>query len=230
MTDIDRPRLVARISRSLCRKAYPRLQMTLILVTTGLAGFLGSMLLLHAGMEKMWQRYPLAVVISYGVFLLLLKLWVVYQRRSLAQDVLDASDLDPTSFLCSGGSKSSFGQSSSSHSWADLVPDLDLDEWVALLVFLVALLVALVASVFIVVSAPGLLAEVLLDAVLIAGLRKKMVRVSAQHWTRGAVRRTASAFVVVALVFSLAGATIQHIRPAARSIGGVFQAERAERE
>ncbi len=80
MTNVDRPRLVARISNSLCQKAYPRLQMTLSLVATGLAGFLGSMLLLHLGMVKKCRRYPLAVVISYGVFPLLLKLWVVYNQ------------------------------------------------------------------------------------------------------------------------------------------------------
>ncbi len=228
MTSVDRPRLIARISHSLCQKAYPRLQMTLIVVATGLAGFLGSMLLLHLGMVKMWQRYPLAVVLSYGVFLLLLKVWVIYQRRSLAQDLLDSADFDPTALVPSGGPTPSTAQSSCSHSWTDLLPDLDVDEWVAVLVFLVAVVVALVASFFIVFSAPSLLGEVFLDAVLMAGLRKKMVGVPEQHWTRGAVRRTAVAFVVVALVFSLAGAAIQQIRPGATSIGGVFHSERRE--
>ncbi len=187
------------------------------------------MLLLHLGMDTMWQRYPLAVLISYGAFLLLLKLWIVYQRRSFAQDLLDGSDLDPTDFLPRGGSTPSLAQSSSSHSWADLVPDLDCDELVAVLLFLVALVFAMAAAVFMVVSAPSLLGEVFLDAVLMAGLRKRMVRVAEEHWTRGAVRRTAIPFVVVALVFSLTGAAIQHIQPGATSINGVFHAERRER-
>ena len=228
MTSVDRPRLVARISRSLCQKGCPRLQMTLIVVATGVAGFLSSMLLLHLGMVKMWERYPLAVVISYGVFLLLLKLWVVYQRRCVARDLLDASDLDPTDFLSSGGSMASTAQSSGSDSWTDLLPDWDVDEWVAVLVLLVALVAAITASVFIVLSAPSLLGEVLLDAVLMAGLRKKMAGVAEQHWVWGAVRRSAVAVVVVALVFSLAGAAIQHIKPGATSIGGVLHAERGE--
>jgi len=54
MTSVDRPRLIAQISTSLSQKAYPRLQMTFIVLATGLAGFLGSMLLLHLGMVKMW--------------------------------------------------------------------------------------------------------------------------------------------------------------------------------
>ncbi len=228
MTRVDRPRLVARISRSLCQRGYPRLQMTVIVVATGLAGFLSSMLLLHLGMVKMWQRYPLAVVISYGVFLLLLKLWVVYQRRSVARELLDPSDLDPTDFLPSGGSTASTGQSSGSDYWIDLLPDWDVEEWLGVVVLLVALVAAIAASVFIVFSAPSLLGEVLLDAALMATLRKKMVKAAEQHWTRGAVRRTAVPFVVVALVFSLAGATIQHIKPGATSIGWVFHGDCGE--
>jgi hypothetical protein len=170
--------LVARISDSLRQKGYPRLQMTFIVAATGLAGFLASVLMLHLGMVKMWQRYPLAVIVSYGVFLPLLKLWIVYQGRSLTQDLFDASDVDPTDFLPDGGSTSSVTRSGGSHGWTDLLPDLDVDEWVALLIFLLALVVAVVASVLIVCSAPTLLGGVFLDAVVIAGLRKKMVSIA----------------------------------------------------
>jgi hypothetical protein len=196
--------------------------MTFIMAATGLAGFLSSALMLHLGMIKMWQRYPLAVVVSYGVFLLLLKLWIIYQERSLTQDLLDASNLDPSTFLPDGGSSSSVVRTGRSHGWTDLLPDLDGDEWLAIIVVLVAVVVAVVASVFIVWAAPALLGEVFLDAVVIAGLRRKMISIAEQHWTWGAVRRTALPFVVVALVFSLAGGVIQQIRPGARSIGGIF--------
>lgn len=229
MTSVDRPRLIAWISTSLSQKGYPRLQMTAIVAATGLAGFLASVLLLHLGILKMWQRYPLAVLASYGVFLLLLKLWIVYQGRSVTQDLLDASDFNPTDFLPGGRSTKSLAHSGSSHSRTELLPDLDADEWLAVVVFLLALVAAVVASVFIVWSAPALLGEVFLDAVVIAGLRKKMVRVTEQHWTWGAIRRTAVPFVVVALAFSLAGASIQHIRPGAKSIGEILHAERGDR-
>jgi hypothetical protein len=229
MTTLDRPKLVAQISSSLSQKGYPRLQMTFIVAATGLTGFLASVLLLHLGMVKMWQRYPLAVMFSYSMFLLLLKLWIVYQERSLTQDLLDAPDFDPTSFLPDGGPTSSVARSGGSHGWTDLLPDLDGDELAALIIFLLALVVAVVASVLIVCSAPALLGEVFLHSVVIAGLRKKMIGLAEQHWTLGAVRRTVIPFVAVALVFSLAGAAIQHIEPGARSIGGVLHAERVDR-
>jgi hypothetical protein len=120
MTTVDRPRLVAQISSSLSKKGYPRLQMTFIVAATGLAGFLASVLMLHFGMVKMWQRYPVAVVVSYGVFLGLLKLWILYQGRSLTQDLLDAADFNPTDFLPGGRATSSMDHPRSSHGWTDL--------------------------------------------------------------------------------------------------------------
>jgi hypothetical protein len=79
--------------------------------------------MLHLGMVKMWQRYPLAVVVSYGVFLLLLKLWIIYQERSLTQDLLDASNLDPSSFLPDGGSSSSVARTGR-FPWMDRPPPI----------------------------------------------------------------------------------------------------------
>jgi hypothetical protein len=178
----------------------------------------------------MWLRYPLAVGISYGVFFLLLRLWVAYQQkeRSLAQDALDVADTNPLDFLPDSGPRSSTS-SGGSHWWSDLLPDLSGDEWLAIVVLAVAVLAAAVASVFIVFAAPTLLGEVFLDAVVIAALRKKMIRVAEQHWTLGAMRRTVVPFLTVALVFSLAGGIIQGVRPEAKSIGGILHAERAER-
>jgi hypothetical protein len=222
---------VARISEGLCRRSYPRCQMTLIVTATGLASFLASFTLLHLGLDKMWVRYPLAVGISYAVFLLLLRVWISWQQqeRSCGDGGLDWSDLDPTDLLPNGGRVSSCSNSSSSFSWTDLIPDLDGDELVAGVVFLVAMVVAVVASIFIVVSAPTLLGEIFLDAIAVAALRKKMIRVSEQHWTLSAIRRTVIPFVLVALIFSGAGGVIHQVRPEAKSIGGIFHAERAER-
>jgi hypothetical protein len=230
MTTFDRPSLIARVSKSLLQRGNPRLEMTLIVVVTGTAGFLASFVLLHLGLDRMWLRYPLAVGISYGVFFLLLRLWLVYQQqeRFLARDALDVSDVNPLDFL-SGNGPSSAANSGSSPWWSDWVPDLDGDEWLAVIVMAVAVLTAVIASVFIIFAAPTLLGEVLLDAVVVAALRRKMIRVAEQHWTLGAMRKTILPFVAVALIFSLAGAIIQQARPEAKSIGGVFHAQRVDR-
>src|SRR5947209_3475499 len=105
MPTLDRPKIVARISEGLCRTSYPRFEMTLIVLATGLAGFGASVLMLHLGLGRMWIRYPLAVTISYGAFFLLLRLWIARRRqeRSVTKDLLDASDIfDSTDLIPSG--------------------------------------------------------------------------------------------------------------------------------
>lgn len=77
---------------------YPRLQMSLLVALTGLAGLLASFLMLHAGVDAMGIRYPLATGVAYGVFLALLWLWL----RTRAEDWVDGS-LDVPDFT-SGGS------------------------------------------------------------------------------------------------------------------------------
>lgn len=206
--------------------------MTLIVTATGLAGFLASFTMLHLGLEKMWLRYPLAVGISYGVFLLLLRVWIFYQQseRSVLQDTLDLDYSAPGDFLPSGSSAGSFSRSGDSGGWTDWGLDLDGGEYVAMIALLVALLAALIASVWIVVCAPALLGEIFLDAIVITALRKKMMRVAEQHWTWGAIRRTAVPFLVTALIFSVAGGIIHEIRPEAKSIGGLFRTTTRVRE
>jgi hypothetical protein len=74
-----RERRIEIIRRRLLRKSTPRIQVTLILTLTALAGFLTSFCLLHSGVHSMWLRYPLAILMAYGVFLVLLGVWLWLQ-------------------------------------------------------------------------------------------------------------------------------------------------------
>jgi hypothetical protein len=74
----------------------PRLLISLILLLTGLAGFLTSFLLLRLGVIEMWLRYPAAILVAYSVFLLLLRLWLSLLRPrkrvpDIVSDVLDSA-------------------------------------------------------------------------------------------------------------------------------------------
>ena len=77
------------IKARLQREGLPRLQMSLMLMLTGTAGFLSSFVLLHLGLTRMWLRYPLAVLCAYVVFLLLLRLWLAYQCNRVGRLGLD---------------------------------------------------------------------------------------------------------------------------------------------
>lgn len=79
----SRSRAIVRIGNFLVRRGIPRVQMTMMVAATGLAGFLFSAGMLHLGLHSLWLRYPLAVLFAYGVFLLLLRLWIFYWHRRL---------------------------------------------------------------------------------------------------------------------------------------------------
>jgi hypothetical protein len=64
--------------------SWPRVQMAFLVVLTGASGFLASFLLLQAGLQAMWVRYPVSAGFAYGVFLLLLWLWMKTQASDYA--------------------------------------------------------------------------------------------------------------------------------------------------
>lgn len=223
----------------------PRFQMSLILLFTGLAGFLVSFSLLQLQVFRMWLRYPIAILIAYCVFLLLLRVWLWMHGRQLKVD-LDESVLDlvpPDDFglgqtvdavgggdFGGGGSGGSWGESVTSSQVSDsssifdgLGLDLDLEEGCLIVVALIALIGGLVASLYIVYIAPALLAEILLDGVLLVGLYRRVKHLEQRHWLQAAVRRTLLPALLCALFFAVAGYAMQKVVPEAHSIGDVWR-------
>jgi len=90
------------------------------------------------------------------------------------------------------------------------------------LVAIAALAGALWAALWLVWGAPLLLAEVLFDAALAAGLYRRLRDVRGEHWLRTALRRTAAPFAALAVLLAVAGGVLQHMAPEARSIAEVF--------
>lgn len=80
----SRDEAVGRLQHDLQTNAWPRSQMTLLVSLTGGSGLLASFLLLHAGLDNMAMRYPLALLCAYAVFLLLLWLWLRTQAADWA--------------------------------------------------------------------------------------------------------------------------------------------------
>jgi hypothetical protein len=101
--------------------------------------------------------------------------------------------------------------------------DLDLEEGWLIVVAVVAILGGLIASLYIVYIAPALLAEILVDGVLVAGLYKRVKRIEQRHWLQTAVRRTLAPALVVALFFTAAGFAMQKFVPNAHSIGDIWK-------
>ena len=90
-----------------------RRHMTLILLATGLSGLLTTRCLLAAGVENIAIRYPLAVICSYFVFFILIKLWLKHLSLSNTQQIKEKESylgdaLSNINIPIGGGSGGSF--------------------------------------------------------------------------------------------------------------------------
>jgi hypothetical protein len=246
---ISRKQEVARLRRLVERAHSPRLHMFLIVSLTAAIGFIASFLLLHVGMNRMWLRYPAAVLVAYMGFLFLLWVWL----RLRESEVFDALDIPYSgdgpsphipSFNGGGGHFGGGGHSGSFQSpsgidlsssvsasdgsgtdsvVSDIAGDLDIGELAIVIVAILALIGSVWAALTIITAAPTLFAELLLDGALATGLYKRLRNVDGDHWLTTAVRRTAWRFVGVAVLFSLIGVVMQIVVPGAKSIGQVIQ-------
>ena len=66
------------IKQRLVARLWVRFHMSLILVACGLSAMLASWALLHLGVGSMLVRYPVAIAVAYGMFLLGVWLWLQY--------------------------------------------------------------------------------------------------------------------------------------------------------
>jgi hypothetical protein len=82
---------------------------------------------------------------------------------------------------------------------------------------------ALVAILYVVYIAPALLAEILVDGILVTGLYRKLKGIEQRYWLRAAVRRTLLPALIAAALFSLTGYALQRAAPKAKSIGEVWK-------
>jgi hypothetical protein len=240
----ERTRRIEIIKQRLLRERLPRLQVALILSVTGLAGFLTSYILLSSGVLRMWLRYPAAILVAYFVFLVLLALWLWVQRRSfelepdLLVDVVEgvASANEPGAF----GGGGDFSDAGSAGTWKSSVAspssgssggsgsssgilDLDLDDGWLIVIAIVAIVGGLIASFYVIYIAPALLAEILVDGALIAGLYKRVKPIEERHWLRAAVRKTAVPALLVTLCFTVVGFSLQKAIPEAHTIGEAWK-------
>jgi hypothetical protein len=241
----DRKRRVEIVKRRLLETSTPRIQVALILSLTGLAGFLTSFSLLQLGVPWMWLRYPIAILIAYCVFLLLLALWLWWQQSGrdagFDSSVLEFIPSEPFNHgesLQSGGARD-FGGGGAGGSWgasgsssttvatdsrssSGIGFDLDLEEGWLVVIAIVALIGGLIASLYVIYIAPLLLAEILVDGALVAGLYKRVKHIESRHWLRAALRQTLLPAVLAAVFFTIAGYALQKAVPEAHSIGEVW--------
>jgi len=108
-----------RFKCALKHRYFIRLHMTIVILLVFLAGLLASRGLTHAGVRNMGVRYPIAVLFSYLVFFVLVRIWIAYVCRasrsrkesaSSSESSADIGDLFSGSSGGSGGSASGAGK------------------------------------------------------------------------------------------------------------------------
>ncbi|WP_129647565.1 hypothetical protein [Peristeroidobacter agariperforans] len=242
----SRQQLIRRVQRELEKRGYPRLQMMLLVGLTGGAGFLASFLLLIYGVDSLGLRYALSVAIAYLVFLLLLWLWLRTDADTydgldeVAVELINAIPGPTARAAASNGGGGQFSGAGSSGRWEDSssseplveLPDVplpnagavaDADELAIPLAVVLAvvgvLFVVLFASFSVILSAPVLFAELLVDGVLAASLYRRLRRVDSRHWLQSAVRRTLVPFAITAVLAGALGWGLSVYAPGARTLG-----------
>src|SRR5215471_11448608 len=103
-----------RFRSALTKRYFVRLHMTVMILLVLLSGMIASRLLLFAGVSHMGIRYPAAVLVSYFVFFVLIRIWIGYVSRAHGKSKgsgFDLGDLVPNgSGSLSGGSAKAAGK------------------------------------------------------------------------------------------------------------------------
>jgi hypothetical protein len=221
---MDRLKATRLVQRRLENGSYPRLQMSLLVLLTGAAGFLASYLMHHMGVQAMGARYFLSMCAAYGAFLLLLGFWISHNVDEMADagnttdTVIDSVDLAGSGIDAisgsGGGTFDAIGDTMGSIGDADELA-------IPLIIFFIVLLLAamVLSALFVVYSAPALLAEILVDAMLSASLYRRLQGLDQKHWLETAIRRTVLPFVLTTIIVTICGISIGRIVPGAHSLG-----------
>ena len=188
--------------------------MLFILVLVGLSGLSASMLLKLAGIHAMWIRYSLSVAAAYAAFFGCLWLWIAWNERGARTPESDdgPSLLDGVDVPVPGDGP---------HISAD-GPDLPFDGADELLIpILVALLIIALACCtgWLLYITPELLADALVDAVLLGALYRNVRHRQQDHWTVGALRATWIPFTLIAVSLAAIGYALQWLDPSLVTIG-----------
>jgi hypothetical protein len=188
--------------------------MLLLVSATGLMGFATSGLLLAAGVRSMWLRYPLAAWVAYLCFLFFVWLWILYRRGRLNPDPGDDLGLLPDDIatpVCPDPAPPSGD--------ADFPVGFDVDEGLPVLLVLLVAGSVLLASGYLVATAPTLLAELIVDGVMSAALYRRLRKPSEDGWLSTAVRRTIVPLIGLIVALAIAGAALAWYAPEATTLG-----------
>lgn len=232
----ERRRLLGKMRLHLLRRSSPRGILSAILALTAIAGFGISLGLLKLGMGQMWLRYPTAVFGSWLIFLLLVRAWAEREQEGIRVDEHlagsspkdDVYDGQPGRSVLSGGESRRSGRWWDSLDWLEGFSLFEAEgagclAGIAIAVFMVVLGGAIFAIGGLIVQAEVILAEVLLDVLLVSALNKRLHKFGSDGWFTGIVGHTFGPVLITMFCLLLAGTGMQLYAPEAESMGAVWR-------
>lgn len=195
---------------------------------TALAGFLASVGLLKLGLDQMWLRYPLAVLIAWGVFLLLVRRWAEQERSSMRVDE-ELGSPEARSDDAPADRKSVWdGPAPEARLWRyDWLNWIELEEGCLVIIAVAVVVTLLVGTALaiggLIMEAEAVLAEVLLDAILVSALYRGLRKKEVDWWSDGPVRQTVKPVLKTMASLMIIGILLHYYAPEARSIGGAWR-------
>ncbi|MBX9601484.1 MAG: hypothetical protein K2X35_10780 [Bryobacteraceae bacterium] len=234
------------LKQRIVQRYFLRFHMGLILAATIGSGVVASKVLLLAGVHSLVFRYPLAVLLSFGAFLGMIRVWIWYVHArpswnpgSAADGLSDvavdlAAESGARAFVPGGGASGGGGASDmweagptagNSGSWMpDVDVDLDFDGEGALVLAVLALLMLAIfgAGVYLVWLAPEILAEAAVSVILAGSLAKTSRRMDREGWMGGVLRRTWIPLVLVTMLSGVFGWVCRQACPEAGKLADVL--------
>lgn len=204
------------------KRSYPRFILGLLVAASGIAGFAVSWILLHLGVEEMWQRWPLALIGGYIAFLGLLRMWVEIERDRYEHGYIQAQGELPNAPLLD--SRREFISDNTWFRWLDALDiAIYFPEGCAAGCFIVVVFSTLISSVCMmftfIMAGSELLAEVFLDAVVVSLLYRHLKNAARQHWLGTAVKRSWRLALIMAVVLAILGGCLSFFAPNSHSLG-----------
>ena len=191
--------------------------MSVILLVVFVAGIGTSFILLRLGVRSMPVRYVTAVLLGYVLFLLGVRLWLWYVRRSLPhlerEDVEVDQGIRPVSAPggWAGTDSSTLDELATAGDVLGLAGDGCLVGVVVSVVF-----VAIGGMVaYLLAATPELLGEAIVQLALTAALRRKGKVLDGGHWTGSVVRMTWGVALIAIFAAVILGLLVQGSCPSA---------------
>jgi len=212
-----------QFARSLAAQVFVRCHMALIFAGTLAAGMIVSKVALEAGVHSMPLRYLLSASAAYGVFFLLVRLWIAYALRAVDTSSEPVVGSPPAPPVRHTPATQRTGTGRRELPWPVRILGQFVGEAVGellgyLLLFLLIVGSLLIVAAYLVWQAPVILVEAAFEVWLASTLLSRIHDFERRGWVPITARATIVPFAYVVVTAMIVAWWLQHVCPAAATL------------